>query len=116
MTMTDMPQYKDDDFVYVDPITRKVVGFVEWTQDGAPKSRTFEAPVLPEAEEQKKENDTKDKRPRGKKPSARRHYPWGTYRSMKRIYRLEGKVKDNVETNATLETILPKALEQAFWD
>lgn len=99
--------WKDDDFVYVDPDTRTVIGRVEWTQEGFPKSRKFEVAKSPDSPEKKTGK-------REKKTFDRGYYPWGTYRSMKRIYRLEGKVKD-ADVNATLDDVLPKALNQAFW-
>ena len=33
---------------------------------------------------------------------------------MKRIYKVEGKIKDP-EPNKTLEEVLPRALNEAFW-
>ncbi len=98
--------WKDDDFVYVDPETRTVIGRVEWAREGIPILKKIVA-AAPATEE------------KGQKKERRFHgrdtYPWGTYRSMKRIYRLEGKVRD-ADVNATLDAILPKALSQAFWD
>lgn len=101
--MTDT--YADSDFVYVDPATKQVVGKVEWTKDGLPKEKKYVEPVI--ASEKKKKDEQR-------KPSRRKLYPWGSYRSMKRIYRLEGKVKE-AESNETLDQVLPKALESAFW-
>lgn len=99
------PPYKDDDLVYVDPETRQVVGIVEWSKNEKPKSK----PYVPVA-------STKELKP-GEKPRGfwRKFYPFGTYKSMKRIFKVEGKVKDP-EPNKTLEEVLPKALNEAFWD
>lgn len=101
--------YKDDDLVYVDPETRTVVGLVEFSKNDNPKSKAY---VMPPPE-------PVDPKATGKKARTggwhRKHYPWGTYRSMKRIYKLEGKMKD-AEPNRTLEEVLPKALTQAFWN
>jgi hypothetical protein len=99
-------EYRDDDFVYVDPESRLVVGRVEWTSAGTPKSKKY----VPVASAEK--NTPKGDRPR----FMRKNFPWGTYRSMCRVYRLKGKVIDKNETNLTLDDILPKALTQAFWD
>ena len=102
--------YKDDDLVYVDPDTRTVVGLVEWNKTGEkPLSKIFvPAPrALPLAGKGK---DTKEE----KRSFWRKVYPFGTYRSMKRIFKVEGKVKDP-EPNKTLEEVLPKALNEAFW-
>lgn len=94
--------YKNDDLVYVDPETRTVVGIVEWGKNGRPLSKLI-PPAPPSA-------DVKGK----KRSFQRKYYPWGTYRSMRKIYKLEGKMKEP-EPNRTLEEILPKALNEAFW-
>ncbi len=95
--------YKDSDLVYVDPETRTVVGIVEWDKNEKPKSRPYVA------------SPAKDAKP-GDKPKGfwRKFYPFGTYRSMKRIFKVEGKIKD-AEPNKTLEEVLPRALNEAFW-
>ncbi len=102
--------YSDDDLVYVDPDTRTVIGRVEWSKNGErPLSKAFvaalgKAAVAPKGKVAKEE----------KRSYWRKVYPWGTYRSMKRIFKVEGKIKDP-EPNKTLEEVLPKALSQAFW-
>lgn len=85
--------YKDDDLVYVDPETKKVVGIVEWTKTEKPKSKAYVSTAEPKP--------GKDGKPAEKRPHWRKHFPWGTYRSMKRIYKIEGKIKDP-EPNKTL--------------
>jgi len=95
--------YKDEDIVYVDPELKKVVGLVEWDKNGNPK-----ALAMPEAPASTKEGA----RPRKRET---RYYPWGTYKSMKKVFQVEGKIK-RIESGKTLEEILPKALEQAFWN
>lgn len=111
-------QYKDEDLVYVDPIERKVVGLVEWSKAGNPKS------LLMKEVEEEEDDDTKEEpkagAPKGKDRGKRRvrrqrYYPWGTYRSMKRIYKLEGKVPRE-ENNKTLDDVMAKALVEPFWD
>ena len=102
--------FKDEDLVYVDPDTRKVVGFVEFSRNDKPKSLAY----APSDEAIVK---------RGGKPGSddakrfrwRKFFPWGTYKSMRRIYRLDGKPKD-AEPNRTLEEVLPKALKDAYWN
>ncbi len=102
--------YKDEDLVYVDPDTRSVVGRVEWTKTERPVSKAY-APATPKpAKAPKGKDSTKEE----KRSFWRKFYPWGTYRSMKRIYKIEGKIKDP-EPNKTLEEVLPKALNEAFW-
>ncbi len=102
-TSPEAPAYKDSDLVYVDPETRTVVGIVEWDKNEKPKSKSYIAVVAHDAKP-------------GEKPKGfwRKFYPFGTYRSMKRMYKVEGKIKD-VEPNKTLEEVLPKALNEAFW-
>lgn len=96
-----VPQgYKDTDLVYVDPDTKSVIGAVEWSRNGNPKSKPFVHPPV--------DKDGKERR------FGRKHYPWGTYKSMKGAFKLEGKKKH--EANKTLEDILPKALKDPFWD
>ena len=64
--------FQDVDLVYVDPDARAVVGRVEWSKTGNPKSM----PIPIQAEGEK---------------TWRKFYPWGTYRAMRNVYRLEGK-------------------------
>lgn len=99
-------KYNDEDLVYVDPETRTVVGLVEWNKSGEKPLSKIYVPPKP------------DPAKPGKEPSKRsfwrKVYPFGTYRSMKRIFKVEGKIKD-AEPNKTLEEVLPKALNEAFW-
>ena len=95
------PTYNDDDLVYVDPETRSVVGKVEWGPDGKPKSL-----LRPEPEDE--EGKKKRHKPR--------FYPWGTYRSMKRIYNIEGKVTDSTSQPLSLDEAMKKASKEPFWD
>jgi len=99
--------YKDDDLVYVDPKLRIVVARVEWTIAGKPKS----LPMKMEEVEEEEDDKTKGK----KRPRRQRFYPWGTYRSMKRIYKLEGK-QPRQESQHTLDQVIEKALKEPFWD
>lgn len=118
--MTDLAEptgtaYKDEDLVYVDPRERLVIGLVEFDRNGNPKPRLM--PVQEQeddAEEKKGEKAEKGKDVKRRRGPTKRYYPWGTYKSVRRAY-LEKKQK-NVDVNKTLEEILPKALEQAFWD
>lgn len=63
--------YNNDDLVYVDPESRTVIGPVKFNANGLPESLPFT----------KKET----------KEAWRKFYPWGTYRSMKGAFRIEGK-------------------------
>ena len=97
--MTTNGQYNDDDLVYVDPETRSVVGPLQYDKNGNPKSLPY----------QKGEGLGQAELTTGKKQWWRKHYPFGTYRSMKRAYRIEGKQVEKWG-GGVLEEILPKAL------
>jgi len=112
-TSVSEPQvYKDDDLVYVDPRLRIVVGRVEWSVSGKPKSLQMKDTVEEEGEEEPAKKDVKEKQ---RRPRRLRNYPWGTYRSMKRLFKLEGK-QPKTEANKTLDEVLEKALKEPFWD
>lgn len=87
--------FQDVDLVYVDPDARAVVGRVEWGKTGNPKSM----PIPKQTDGEK---------------TWRKFYPWGTYRSMRNVYRLEGK-QGKKQPEKTLEQVIPLALEQPFW-
>lgn len=96
----DTTSYKDEDLVYVDPDTRTVVGLLEWNRAGNPKPK-----LMPETDDDRKRGGHRRKR----------YYPWGTYRSMKRVYQLEGKLK-KMEGNMPLDEAVQKAVKEAYWD
>lgn len=102
----DAAPYRDDDLVYVDPDERKVVGRVQWSNSGKPKSLTVEKV------EESHDADGKGRRRRGRE---RKYYPWGTYRSMKRIYKIEGKIREE-KTERSLDEVIHLALKEPFWD
>lgn len=112
--VSEAPAYKDDDLVYVDPKNRVVVGMVEWNTAGAPKPLLMkdDAPEEPVEEEEK---NPKAKKGMIKRPRRLRYYPWGTYRSMKNVYKIEGKQIRTESTN-TLDQVIEKALKEPFWD
>lgn len=108
MTMTSTATgYNDDDLVYVDPETRTVVGRLEFLKNDQPKSLPYQRLAVPK--------NAKDGKAEDRGQFWRKYYPFGTYRSMKRIYKIEGKVKDP-EPQKTLDEVLPKALSEAFWE
>ena len=86
--------YGDDALVYVDPDTKTVLGPVQFGKNEVPKS-------LPVKEASPEER------------SWRKFYPFGTYRSMKRAFRLEGKVREE-DSGATLDDVLPKLLNDTL--
>ena len=98
--------YSDDDLVYIDPDARKVVGIVELTADGVPQK--MQMPDNPK--DVVDEDDGAKRRPRRK-----RYYPWGTYRSMKKQFRLEGKEKET-DSYKELDEAMQLSSEQPFWD
>lgn len=107
MIMTDAT-YTDEDLVYIDPEKRKVIGKVEWSAAGDPKK--LEMPGKEEVEEE--EQPVKGRRPRKKR---KRYYPWGTYKSMKRLYRVEGKEKE-IENYRPLDDAIVLAVQEPYWD
>jgi hypothetical protein len=103
MTQEPVPaSYKDEDLVYVDPEAKLVIGPVEWSRAGNPK-----AMPVPQDDQPAKE--------KGRRRTSKKFYPWGTYRSMKHVYHLEGKPKKQ-EQNMPLDTAIEKALKEAYWD
>lgn len=98
------PTYQDEDLVYVDPDARAVVGRVEFQANGRPKA--LQIPNAPITQEE----DAKGRR----KPRIR-YYPWGTYRSMKRLYKIEGKQHDE-RPMLELDEAIAKAMAEPFWD
>jgi hypothetical protein len=120
--------YRDDDLVYVDPEKRTVVGLVEWSKTGNPKSLLMKEEEVEEEEVKEEPAKTAAAAPakpgvkgkpldKGRRPRVRRQrfYPWGTYRSMKRIYKIEGKIPRE-ENQKTLDEVMEKALKEPFWD
>lgn len=85
--------YSDDDLVYVDPEARSVLGTVEWDDAGNPKSLPFKSETG--------------------KQMWRKICPWGTYRSMKGVYRIEGK-RVYEDGDLSLDEALPKLLNDAI--
>ena len=99
-------EYQDDDFVYVDPEKRKVMGYVEWIAEGKAK------PLYKEDDEEQNVNTDKKGKPRRKK---KRALPWGTFRSMKKLHRIGGKEKE-AEKYITLDEAMKKSETEAYWD
>jgi hypothetical protein len=90
--MSDPASYADDDLVYVDPAAKKVLGKVEFDERGNPKARPY---------------------PRDRGQAWRDFFPCGTYRGMKRAFRVGGKVAEE-KGQATLDEVLPKFLNDAL--
>lgn len=105
-------QYKDDDLVYVDPDQRVVIGIVQWSNSGRPKALAIPKAEVVEEDETDAKPDAKGKRRVSRR---QRYYPWGTYRTMKKIYKIEGKVITE-KTPLTLDAAIEKCLVEPFWD
>lgn len=88
----DSSSYSDDDLVYVDPALKKVIGKVEFDEGGNPKTCPY---------------------PKGGEHSWRERCPYGTYRSMKRAFRIGGKVMEE-KGQASLDEVLPKLLSDVL--
>ena len=101
---TDPPAspFTDYDLVYVDPDTNSVVGKVEWNKNGNPKTRPYVAPPAPPGKEERRR-------------SWRKFYPWGTFRSMKNVFKVEGKQRKK-EPTKTLNEVIEVALKEPYWD
>lgn len=112
---TDTGTYHDDDLVYVDPDARSVVGRVEFKESGLPipKEMVSQSPMEDDEDTEKSTAKVKARRPL-RKPR-KRYYPWGTYRTMKKIYKIEGKVFEP-ERTLTLDDVMEKALQEPYWD
>ncbi len=122
-----MPEYTDETMVYVDPDARKVVDLVEWLPNGkvkqlempAKESSFAEASEDKEKKEDEKGNPKKKVGIKGRRPrkirNKKRYYPWCSYRTAKRVYRVEGKEKA-AENYQPLDEVMKKALKEPFWD
>jgi len=99
-----MTQYNDDDLVYVDPTKREVVGLVKWDKNG--NAIRLEKEEVDDA----KENE---KKKRGKQYKS--YYPWGTYKTMKKVYKLKGTAKED-QVNQPFDEAFTRATKEAFWD
>lgn len=105
-----MSEYTPDTFVYVDPDTKSVVGLVEWDKDG--NALPKEWPFTP-----RKGEGENDEKPKFKRKPRTRYYPWGSYKTMSKLYKLEGKVRDkDTEEYIPLEKAIDNLQEDPFWD
>ncbi len=100
-------KYTDEDFVYINPSRREVLGKVEWLPNGNPKKmeKTF-------AEEDKDEEGGKGRKLRKRK---KQYFPWGSYRTMKKLFRVEGKEKE-IENYRPIDEAMKLAINETYWD
>lgn len=97
-------EYKPDDFVYVDPDAKVAIGLVEWDKDGNALPKEWPRPPRPD--------DTKVFR----KPKIR-YYPWGSYKTMTKLYKLQGKVRDkDTDEYILLDDAINKLQENPYWN
>ncbi len=133
--ITGTQTYNDDDLVYVDPDAKAVVARVEFNEKGHAKPLAMPPRFADVPSEDAAENKPADSKPEAAAPAAgakpapvmkgrdrrpprkprTRYYPWGTYRTMKKIYKIEGKVFD-AERTLTLDDVMEKALQEPYWD
>jgi len=98
-----MPSYLDTNFFYFDPEKRAVIGPVEWTKTGDVKPLEKPAPPVEAGGRVRRGRPRKD------------YYIWGTYRSLKRLYNLEGKSKRE-ESTQTLDEAMARSLVEPYWN
>ncbi len=98
----DIPAWQPFDLVYVDPDLNTVVSKVEWNKSGLPKSLIY----IPKPAEPGKEE---------RRRSWRKCYPWGTYKSMKNVFKVDGKPRKK-EPTKTLDEVIEVALKEPYWD
>lgn len=99
-----MAEHADGDFFYFDPEKKAIIGPVEWTKNGNVK------PLLKPA---RPEEGGGERRRYGK--PRKEYYIWGTYRSLKRLYNLEGKSREG-ESTQTLDEAMGRALREPYWN
>ncbi|PIR53202.1 hypothetical protein COU76_02160, partial [Candidatus Peregrinibacteria bacterium CG10_big_fil_rev_8_21_14_0_10_49_10] len=98
--------FTNDDFVYVNPAKREVMGKVQWTKEGMPEKMERADPE-PDTDEE----GGNDHRKRSRR---KQYYPWGTYRTMKKLFRIEGKEKE-IEHYLPLDDAMKLAIEETYW-
>jgi len=102
--------YTDDSFVYVDPNARSVMGIVQWLPNG--KAKPLPVPERTESAEGGKPGEKQ--RHFHRKPK-QHYFPWCSYRTAKRVYRVAGKDRET-EVTRPLEEALTKSLQEPYWD
>ncbi len=101
--MSDSP-YADEDLVYVDPKKRMVIGRVEFAKNGNAK-----ALLMPEEEVTEAKEGRRPRIPR------KRYYPWGTYRSMRKLYKIDGGITED-DRRIPLDDAMEKSSKEPFWN
>lgn len=113
--------YAPTDLVYVDPKNRAIVGRVEFAENGIPKKREMpmaEPELVPARAEATPPADgakqTANDR-RSMRLLRKRYCPWGTVKSVTKIYKIGGKVPD-VSRACSLDEAIAKAMAEPYWD
>ncbi|MBM3227681.1 hypothetical protein FJZ27_02340 [Candidatus Peribacteria bacterium] len=96
--------YQDDDLVYVDPDHRAVIGKVEFLKSGNAKPLQ-----MPEGEAPVQREGGRSFKPR------KRFYPWGTYRSMRKLYKIDGGLREE-ERRLSLDEAMQRCSTEVFWN
>lgn len=97
--------YQDNELVYADPEKRVIVGKVEFGKNGNAKPLQMPEVIRPPKEG--------DERRRGK--PRKRFYPWGTYRTMRKLYKIDGGVVE-ADRQITLDLAMEKSAKEPFWN
>lgn len=103
--MTTPSPWKDDDLVYVDTDKRSVIGKVEFGKNG--EAKPLQIPDDPVVIEKL--------RLRGRTSRKKRFYPWGTYRCIRKLYKIDGGLQEP-ERRITFEEAVQKSTKEPFWD
>ena len=99
--------YNDDDLVYVDPKLKLVIGPIEYDKKGA----VLKKEMVIEHKDDAEDDGAKKRRRKPKK----RYYPWCSYKTAKKVYRIEGKQSDHEEYKS-FDDVLKLALKEPFWE
>ncbi len=107
--MTDQ-NFNDEQFVYVDPELRLAIGAVEWDSDGNAIPKQWPR------KEREHPSGGKEKLKVRRQPHER-FYPWGAYKTVSKIYRLQGKAKEKeLDRYIPLENAIGKLQEEPYWN
>lgn len=115
-----MTDYADDDLVYFDPARKLIVGKVEFGKNGNALKKEMEIVAAPaSAAAAEEEDEGADKAAKGKRKGGftkrKRFYPWGTFKSARKLYSIGGKFSVP-ETVRPFDDALRLSLEQPYWD
>ena len=110
-----MSDYNDDDLVYIDTENKKVIGPVEWEKDGSVKRKEKVEVVEHHDEEVEGEKEKGKGKGRPRRSKRKSYYPWGSFRTAKKLYHVNGKFKEE-EVVRELNEAMELALKEPYWD